>query len=153
MPYTRKNTHLSEGKYLPIVGQPLLFLAFKQKHSVLLSSMRNSNTIFFLNNKKQNSLLFKQNKLHKLYISTMDISTKGKSFMRKSFFFVLSLTKGFFFSHLWQKENLLVDIRLASSHHEDVPGIDSSTQRNLFQILLNQTEIRLYLPFSSIDLE
>ena len=26
-------------------------------------------------------------------------------------------------------------------------------QRNLFQILLNQFEIRLYLPFSAIDLE
>ena len=28
-----------------------------------------------------------------------------------------------------------------------------NTHRNLFEILLNQPEIRLYLPFSSIDLE
>ena len=27
------------------------------------------------------------------------------------------------------------------------------TQRNVYEILLNHTEIRLYLPFSSIDLE
>ena len=44
-------------------------------------------------------------------------------------------------------------ILLRSSARTDRAGISACTLRNLFGILLNQPKIRLYLPFSLIDLE